>query len=315
MKDSGTAPNCTPGVSSSCSVVLLPQQSPYYFKVRNPLFCVQFLLYTTPVIKTMFLPRQARDKHRNSSSRTKGVFLQVGDNPLQLYAIYPAEQIGISSDNEVQKVAANTVEVLAAWQQQNAFPVVFPAAVRAGVNWTLTTSELTTRIGGELPPNGYLNQGGGGIETAGGLLAVTEMLLQSWDGVLRLFPVWSGEDASFRNLRAVGAFLVSATLADGKVTEFTIESEAGALCSFASPFAVSHPPCAHTRNSEPSAGLRSQKPSIRFHAFSCDRTCLLLQHRSPRSQPSRVVGQRSSSRMVRRQGNGRSRPSLAGATR
>ena len=239
----------------------------------------------------------------------------MGDNPLQLYAIYPGEQIGISSDNEIQKVAANTVEVLAAWQQQNAFPVVFPAAVRAGVNWTLTASELTTRIGGELPPNGYLNQGGGGIETAGGLLAVTEMLLQSWDGVLRLFPVWSGEDASFRNLRAVGAFLVSATLADGKVTEFTIESEAGALCSFASPFAVSHPPCAHTRNSEPSAGLRSQKPSIRFHAFSCDRTCLLLQHRSPRSQPSRVVGQRSSSRMVRRQGNGRSRPSLAGATR
>ena len=61
--------------------------------------------------------------------------------------------------------------------------------------------------------NGYLRQGGGGIETAGGAQAVNDMLLQSSEGFLRFFPVWpAGEDAAFNTLRAVGAFLVSASL-------------------------------------------------------------------------------------------------------
>jgi hypothetical protein len=62
MKDSGTAPNCTPGVSSSCSAVLLPQQSPYYFKVRKTPFRCAIYFHR----KTIFLPRQARDEHRKS---------------------------------------------------------------------------------------------------------------------------------------------------------------------------------------------------------------------------------------------------------
>ena len=162
-------------------------------------------------------------------------YWQVGDNPLQLYAIYPGEQVGIHS-GPMQQVAANTVVQLNAWQQQNSFPVVFPAAVRAGVNFSLINSQLEMRIQGEMPPNGYLNQGGGGIETAGGLLAVTEMLLQSWDGVLRLFPLWSGDDASFQSLRSVGAFLVSASLSNHSVHGVEIWSEAGELCRLQSPW-------------------------------------------------------------------------------
>ena len=69
-KGSNTAPTCTPGINSNCSVVLLPQEWPYYF--------------------------------------------QVGDNPLQLYAIYPGEQIGIHSGH-MQRVGANTVVQLNAW--------------------------------------------------------------------------------------------------------------------------------------------------------------------------------------------------------
>ena len=41
-------------------------------------------------------------------------YFQVGDNPLQLYAIYPGEQIGINS-GPMQRVAANTVVQLNAW--------------------------------------------------------------------------------------------------------------------------------------------------------------------------------------------------------
>ena len=70
------------------------------------------------------------------------------------------------------------------------------------------------------------------------MLAVTEMLLQSWDGILRLFPLWPGEDASFRALRAVGAFLVTASLSNHTVHDVVIHSEVGELCHLQSPWAT-----------------------------------------------------------------------------
>jgi alpha-L-fucosidase 2 len=63
------------------------------------------------------------------------------------------------------------------------------------------------------------------------------MLLQSFTGVLRVFPVWPKErDASFGNLRAYGAFLVSGTLRSGRVQELTILSEKGRDCILANPW-------------------------------------------------------------------------------
>lgn len=56
-----------------------------------------------------------------------------------------------------------------------------------------------------------------------------EMLIQSHTGVIRVFPaipdLW--KNASFTNLRTYGAFIVSATMIDGKLTEVTIKSEKG----------------------------------------------------------------------------------------
>lgn len=57
-----------------------------------------------------------------------------------------------------------------------------------------------------------------------------EMLLQSWDGSLRIFPCWRGADVSFANWRAEGAFLVSGAYKDGKVASVTVESERGSPC-------------------------------------------------------------------------------------
>jgi len=60
---------------------------------------------------------------------------------------------------------------------------------------------------------------------------LNEMLLQSHTGTIVLFPAipddW--QEVSFKNLRAVGAFLVSAERKDGKVINVTIESETGAV--------------------------------------------------------------------------------------
>ena len=57
------------------------------------------------------------------------------------------------------------------------------------------------------------------------------MLLQSWDGAIRIFPRWPADiDVGFRDFRAEGAFLVSASQEKGQVTRFRIKSLKGEDC-------------------------------------------------------------------------------------
>jgi hypothetical protein len=68
-------------------------------------------------------------------------------------------------------------------------------------------------------------------------VVINECLLQSYTGVLRLFPNWpKDKPAEFHTLRAVGAFLVSAALADGAVQWVTIHSEKGARLRILNPW-------------------------------------------------------------------------------
>ena len=72
----------------------------------------------------------------------------------------------------------------------------------------------------------------------GAAAAVLEMLLQSWTGVVRVFPAvpdrW--HDACFENLRAEGAFIVSAQLSDHEVAFIDITSEVGGTCRVHNPW-------------------------------------------------------------------------------
>lgn len=67
---------------------------------------------------------------------------------------------------------------------------------------------------------------------------VQEMLLQSHTGTVRIFPAIpaSWQDASFRQLRAQGAFLISATREQGKVTTVEIDPTTGGTIRLADPF-------------------------------------------------------------------------------
>ena len=63
------------------------------------------------------------------------------------------------------------------------------------------------------------------------ILGVTEMLLQSQGETLRLFPYWPEDKAAaFRDLRARGAFLVSAERIPGKRLHAKIHSLRGNPC-------------------------------------------------------------------------------------
>lgn len=68
--------------------------------------------------------------------------------------------------------------------------------------------------------------------------AILEMLLQSNGGLLRVFPTcppaWA--DVRFRDLRAEGAFAVSAIKSAGAVRHVAIVSEVGGMCRIRNPF-------------------------------------------------------------------------------
>jgi hypothetical protein len=65
------------------------------------------------------------------------------------------------------------------------------------------------------------------------ILGITEMLMQSQGGTIRLFPFWpKDKSAAFQNLRARGSFLVSAEYTPGTGLRSTIHSLKGNRCSF-----------------------------------------------------------------------------------
>jgi hypothetical protein len=94
-------------------------------------------------------------------------------------------------------------------------------------------------------PNGLLwgmaiaNYGHAGAwtESLGVIAPLQEMMLQSWDGALRIFPAWPRSlEARFDGFRAEGAFLVSAACSQGRVTRLEIVSEKGAPCRLYPPW-------------------------------------------------------------------------------
>lgn len=84
-----------------------------------------------------------------------------------------------------------------------------------------------------LRPNTMYMESGPVIETPlSGAQCVHEMLLQSWGKKIRVFPAVPSQwqDVRFQDLRAEGAFLVSAIRKGGKTTDIRIKSLAGEPC-------------------------------------------------------------------------------------
>ena len=124
------------------------------------------------------------------------------------------------------------------WGNGNAFCHIIPGAARAGVKPELILEQVRARITGSGFPNLLVFQGGGGIETCGGMTAgINEMLLQSYEFIIRVFPNWpKDKPARFVALRAVGAFLVSSEYRDGIVQYVDIFSEKGRPCVVQNPW-------------------------------------------------------------------------------
>ncbi len=156
-------------------------------------------------------------------------------NTLAIQHIFPSGAIGLDSDPALLQIARDTVKVLARW---GAVPTFYGACARVGHDPNEILAQLLDRVENHSFPNMLLAECGGAIETCGGItVGVNEMLLQSYEGVIRLFPVWPMErDARFETFRAVGAFVISAELRGGVVGPVAIESEKGRDCTVQHPW-------------------------------------------------------------------------------
>lgn len=153
--------------------------------------------------------------------------------------IYPFNCIGLDSDEEVLEMARNTLEQKDyLFYQPNAYCEY--VQMRARVNCDPEKTWQAMRKGCQMLswPNRYMTAHGGAIEDFAAIPGgVNEMLMQSHEGVIRVFPSWPEErDARFVKLRAYGAFLVSAEKSDKLISSVEIISEKGKQLTFSNPW-------------------------------------------------------------------------------
>lgn len=155
------------------------------------------------------------------------------ENTVGLQHIYPASQIGLSSSEKLLKIARNTYFINDRRLDDNGSNSYLPAGARIGVDPDFIIEGIRQNISQFGLPNRLFRHHGGGIEHLTTVPAtINEMLMQSHEGIIRLFPCWNkNSDASFENLRADGAFLVSAELKNEKIISLKIQSLKGRKCT------------------------------------------------------------------------------------
>ncbi|NQU19639.1 MAG: hypothetical protein HQ567_00040 [Candidatus Nealsonbacteria bacterium] len=166
----------------------------------------------------------------------------VGLSRIMLHAlVYPATNIGLSSSPKDRQMILDDMK---RWDESrwindgNGFQTVFIAAARVGYDPDFLLAKAREKIEVYAYPNLWINAGGGGIETCSGVPGmINEMMLQSHNDVIRVFPVFpTNQKASFYRLRTFGAFLVSSAVDNGKIGSVVIESEKGRDCVLLNPW-------------------------------------------------------------------------------
>ena len=172
--------------------------------------------------------------------------------PNALISVFPGEDHGIHSDPETIELVKNT---FLNQQNEGGNDLVFKnlQAARIGmldlekfkrqINYSLlpngTAADRAMQVHGrynDFGNYGFMDHMGVWFENFALPVVINECLIQSYNGSIRLFPNWPAEkDAEFHNLRAAGAFLVSARMRKGRIENVRILSEAGNKLTLVTP--------------------------------------------------------------------------------
>lgn len=206
---------------------------------------IQQHLYPVPTIETDGMTRIKAAERGTSSgceTRTKPGFGRVMAYPL----VFPSDITGVKTTPEFAEMLQKEIGRWdtnpggdANWNNTgNGFETYFTSAIRLGYDPEAVILKLKERIAKTAQPNLWIPQSGGLTETLSAVPScINEMLLQGYEGMIRVFPAWPvGKDARFWNLRTYGAFLISSERKNGTVQYIRITSEKGRECTFKNPW-------------------------------------------------------------------------------
>ena len=181
-------------------------------------------------------PVQTRNGRQVFRYTEKGVEWTDG-NGLGSQHIYPANGITLDSKKQLLTLSLNTIDEMKRWEDGNTSNSFFMAAIRVGYDSSIVLDELH-KYALHTYPNGFQLNNPHGIENSCTVAnALNEMLCMSAGNVIRLFNgLPKNQNADFENIRAWGAFLVSATLKNGIVSDVKIKSEKGKSCTLINPW-------------------------------------------------------------------------------
>ena len=157
--------------------------------------------------------------------------------------VFPAEAVTWFSKPEEKEIFKRTIQNMQ-WNGNNAMIMLGVARARLSVpeTWRWMKNEFLARQ----QANGTLslNQGDHNFNTFGiysenfsSSGAISELLVQSVEDIIRVFPAWPmDKNGMFRNLRAQGGFLVSADQKNSSIEQIKIISTVGGKLQLFSPW-------------------------------------------------------------------------------
>lgn len=165
--------------------------------------------------------------------------------PVPTTPVFPGDGVTWWSEKAEKQRFTRTIDSLR-WNGNNATVMLAIARARLSLpgtrNWLRREIQKRLRSNGTLalntlePPHRF-NDFGHYTEQFGVGMAISELLLQSVDDIIRIFPALApNETASFTNLRTQGGFLVSAQGTPAAVEQLEIHSLYGGSLKLASPW-------------------------------------------------------------------------------
>ena len=129
-----------------------------------------------------------------------------------LHSLWPGETLSpLSEANATLAAAALATFDSVSWGQDNSFSWMYASAARAGVAPDRTLAHWRAELLVSYRTNRLVAFGGLCSDSLGAIAFVHDMLVQSQEGFVRLFPGWpANQSAAFSTLRMRGAVLVSA---------------------------------------------------------------------------------------------------------
>lgn len=173
--------------------------------------------------------------------------------PANLAVVFPGNEYGLNSPDSIQALVRSTIrahrneggnDIVFLNMQKARMGMLDLEAFKRQINYAslpdCTITDAVLETGGRYDDRSdfmYMAPMGIWFENFAVAAVINECLMQCYDGTIRLFPNWNTDvPARFHTLRAQGAFLISASAADGVVGDVEVMSERGGTCAMINPW-------------------------------------------------------------------------------